>query len=543
MKITSEKDQHSQYIVRIEIEPNEMEEAKGRAARKLSGQLRIPGFRPGKAPRALVERFVGQEGLVEQATKELLPKAYQNALKQVDIKPIGDPDINIESTDPLTIMVTIPVEPTVELGKYQDIRFELKPVSVSEEEVQKVLDQLIEQQSTWEEPDTERPSQEGDQVELDMRTIRDGEETGEPFQRTGVLGKGELLGQIDEQVQGMNVGEEKIVEVKRATPARPEIAEKAEVDETPQQELPEVETIPLDEDEEASNAPMTFKVTMNSIKVQHKPEVNDEFAQSVTDVKTIDELNARIRQNLENQQDTNNKRELTEKIIKEAVALSNIVMPPIMINAEIHVLEENMEQRLKQQKMTLDQYLKMVGKDHEAFHEELRPQAEERIRTALVLREIARVENVTVEQTDLDREVEKMVDQFTLDAPEEERDERAKAMRGYLQADQTLNQLRDELFSRKLSERLVELATGASSAPAEVETAATDDTETVSKPKAASKAKAKKADAPTAETDTEVTAETTEPPTEGAADEETKPAKKPRSSKAKVKAEATETEQ
>ena len=487
MKITSEKDQQSQYVVRIEIEPTEFEEAKGRAAKKLSNQLRIPGFRPGKAPRALVERFVGQEGLIEQATKDLLPKAYENALKQEDIRPIADPQFDIESTDPLTIRVIIPVEPTVELGQYQDIRFELKPTNVAEEEVDKVLEQLIEQQSTWEEPETERPAQEGDQVELDMRTIRDGEETGEPFQRTGVLGKGELLGQIDEQVQGMSVGEERTVEVKRTPPAKPETTETSAAEETettsdeaattvvepaqelaevetaatePAQELPEVETIPLDEEEAEDSTPMTFKVKLNSVKVQHRPEVNDEFAQSVTDVQTLDELKERIRQNLRDQQENTNKRELTEKVIKEAVALSNIVMPPVMVDAEIHALEDSMAQRLKQQKLSLDQYLSMVGQSHEQFHEELRPQAEDRIRTALVLREIARRENVTVEQTDLDREVERMVDQYTLSAPEDQRETQAATMRTYLKQDQTLNQMRDDLFSRKLSERLITLSTG-----------------------------------------------------------------------------------
>ncbi|HEX2914605.1 MAG TPA: trigger factor [Chloroflexia bacterium] len=470
MKITAEKDQQSQYIVRIEIEPAELEEAKGRAAKKLSNQLRIPGFRPGKAPRALVERFVGEEGLVEQATRELLPKAYENALKQEDIKPIADPQIDIESTQPLTIVATIPVEPTVELGKYEDIRFELPPVNVTDEDVDKVIEQLVDQQSTWEEPEEARAAQDGDQVELEVQTLRDGEPVGEATPRTGVLGKGELLSQMDEQVQGMNVGEEKVIEIKRQTPAKPAettseetAAEGAEATETETPELPEVETIPLDEEEEA---PMTFRVKLNSVKVKHEPELNDEFAQSVSDVQTVDELKDRVRKNLVEQRETNNKRELTEKIVKEAVGVSTVVMPPVMVDAEIHAMEDNMANRLKQQKLTLDQYLQFMGKDHEAFHEELRPQAEERIKTALVLREIARKENITVEQGDLDREVEKMVDQFLSNTPEDEREERANSMRGFMQSEEMLNQLRDDLFSRKLSDRLLEMATGVSQTPA-----------------------------------------------------------------------------
>lgn len=501
MKITAEKDQQSQVILRIEIDPQELDDAKTKAARKLSNQLRIPGFRPGKAPRALVERFVGQEGLLEQATKDLIPKAYRDALAQQDIRPIGDPEFNIESNDPLTIVATIPVEPTVELGSYQDIRFEMPPTIISEEEVQKVVEQLRDQQSTWEEPDTERPAQEGDQVELEMYTLKDGEISGEAVQRTGVLGKGELLGQIDEQVRGMSVGEEKVIEVVRQ-PARTEAlvadttAEASTDDETaealnveagseneathPEQstttdtaaevetpDLPEVETIPLDEEETTDSTPMSFKVTLNSVKIKHEPELNDEFAQSVTDVKTMDELLVRVRENLKAQKEANAKRELSEKIVKEAVALSTVSMPPALVNSEIHTLEQNMAERLKQNKLSLDQYLQMSGKDHEAFHEELRPQAEERIKTALVLREIARAENVTVEQGDLDREVEKMVDQFSANTPEENRAAQATAMRSYLAQKETTDQLRDELFSRKLSERLLEMATGMSFAEPE----------------------------------------------------------------------------
>lgn len=484
MKITSEKDQQSQYIVRIEIDPAELEEAKGRAAKKLSNQLRIPGFRPGKAPRALVERFVGQEGLIEQATRDLIPKAYANALKQEDIKPIAEPQFNVESTEPLTIVATIPVEPTVELGDYKGIKFDLEEPEVTAEEEEKVLQQLVDQQSTWEEPETERPAQEGDQVELDMQTVRDGETSGEPFQRTGILGKGELLGQIDDQVQGLSVGEEKVIEVKRAaSPATPEAeaeageetaegeAEATEPTQSAQtEEAPEGEAATEQAEGEAATEvtgpeaeeePMTFKVKLNSIKVKHEPEINDEFAESVLPgVKTVDELHERIRENLKAQKLSRAKSELTEKIVKEAVERSNVTVPPVLIDAEIHSLEENMANRLKQQKLTLDQYLQYTGKDHEALHEELRPQAQDRIKTVLVLREIATQEGITVEQEDFDREVERMVTEFTKDVPEENKETQAASMREFLANEQTQQQVRDTIFSTKLTDRLIEIATG-----------------------------------------------------------------------------------
>ncbi len=164
MKITAEKDQQSQYIVRMEFEPAELEDAKGKAAKRLSSRLRIPGFRPGKAPRGLVERFVGQEALIEEATRDLMPKGYKEALARENIKPIADPEIKIDSLNPLTIIATIPVEPTVNLGSYQEIKMEMPTIVLDEEEVEKAVQQLVDQNSTWEEPEEDRAARDRDQI-------------------------------------------------------------------------------------------------------------------------------------------------------------------------------------------------------------------------------------------------------------------------------------------------------------------------------------------------------------------------------------------
>ncbi len=496
MKITAEKDEQSQYIVRIEIDPAELDAAKGKAAKRLSNRVNIRGFRPGKAPRALVERFVGQEALIEEATRDLMPKAYKEALDQENIKPIGDPDFKIDSLDPLVLVATIPVEPTVNLGSYQEIKFDMPVTEDNPEEVEKTIQQLLDQNSTWEEPEEERPAQDGDQVEVELQTVRDGEVIGEPFTRSGVLGKGELLEQMDEQVVGMAVGEERVIEIARRKPeteatdateksesatdsddaavegeaaalaaanavADADIAPKAEAD-VETSDLPEVEIIPLDPEEEdvQANKPLTFQVKLNSIKVKHEPELNDEFAASVSDLKTMDELRERIRKNLKAQTEANTKRELVDKIVKEAVALSEVVMPPVMINAEIHALEDSMNQRLKQQKLSLDQYLQFTGKSHDDFHEELRPQAEDRIRTALVLREIAQAENIAVDETDIDREMNKLVREYTANIAEENQGAETSRMRELFNRKETRDRISDDLFSRKLGDRLIELATG-----------------------------------------------------------------------------------
>jgi trigger factor len=536
LKITTERDEQSQVIVRIEVESAELEAAKGKAAKRLANRVAIRGFRPGKAPRALVERYVGQEVMLQEATRDLMPKALEETLTKENIKPIAEPDVKIESQEPLTIIATIPVEPTVTLGDYKEIKFDAPQVDVTEEEVQKTIQQLVDQNSTWEEPEEARPVQEGDQVEIEMQTVRDGEVTGEPFNRTGVVGKGELLEQIEQQVVGMAVGEEKTIEIQRNQPkpaeetpatetegeadaaegeaaavaaaqANTEANAEVEGQEETTPDLPEVETIPLSEEEqEQQNAkPMVYKVKLNSIKVKHEPELNDDFAASVSDLTSMDELTERIRTNLKAQAEANAKRELVDKIVKEAVDRSQVQMPPIMVDAEIHALENSMAERLKQQKLSLDQYLMFTGKDHEAFHEELRPQAENRIKTALVLREIAQAEGITVDQGDLDREVEKMVDEYTLNTPEDARADQVARLRQLFNSKESRDRLSDDIFSRKLGDRLIELATGVKLADPDEG----PDLELKSDPNAATEASDEKLDLTQGEVELEASADDT----------------------------------
>ncbi len=496
LKITAEKDQQSQYVIRIEIEPSELEAAKGKAAKRLSNNVRIPGFRPGKAPRAIVERFVGQAALVEEATRDLMPKAYEEALRDQQIKPIGEPDVKLESSDPLTIIATVPVEPTVTIGDYKSIKLEPTSVEVTEDEVNKVLEQLVEQNSTWEEPEQERAAQEGDQVEIEMQTIRDGELVGETFTRTGVLGKQELLEQIEQQVMGMQTNEEKDIEVVKTTPkaeiaapqTEPEIEEQATPAVTEQAlvqpgdnieeglgevqselavgaDVPAVETIPLEpeEAEQQAQAPLHYHIKLNSVKEKHSPALDDEFVTSVSDLQTMDELTARVRLNLLKQKQSESNREITERFVREAVEQSHIEMPPVLVNQQIHQLEDDLAQRLKQQKLTVDQYLSITGKSHDDFHEDLRPQAEEQLKNQLVLLEIARAEGIApedVSEADINEEIDGFIEQYTQDAPEDTLDQQKQRLRTLYNSKEARDNIRGDVFSRKLGERLIELSTG-----------------------------------------------------------------------------------
>lgn len=477
MKITAEKNQESQYVVRIEIDPTELDQAKSRAVKRLANSVRIPGFRPGKAPRYIIERVVGQEALIEEATKDLLPKAYQSALDEnKEIKPIADPEVNIESLDPLTIVAKIPVEPTVVLGDYRSLRQELVVAEVSDEDVEKQIQRLLESKTSWEDLTEERPSQIGDKIEVSMQTIRDGEAVGEPFKRAGELGKGQILEKLEEQLAGMLVGEERTVEIER-TPKK-EVADgddsentKAEEASTaPEQKadseeditVPEVETIPLsaEEEEQQGLRPLTFSVKLESIKTKNAPVVDDAFAESVSQFKTLDDLKANILKDLKRNAENTAKRDVTDQIVKQIVEQSTFEIPHVLVHSEAEALEKNFEENLKQQKLNMKLYLQYTGKDHEEFHQEMHVQAEQRLRTALALREVAVREGVSVAGEELDRAVERTVEKYTSSLPEETREDTVTQLLQIFGSEENRRQITDDIFSRKLAQRLLEIAQG-----------------------------------------------------------------------------------
>ena len=369
--------------------------------------------------------------------------------------------------------------------------------------VSKVLEQLVEENSTWEEPEQERAAQAGDQVEIEMQTIRDGELVGEPFNRTGVLGKQELLEQIEQQVVGMQTNEEKDIEVVRSAPkteitplhAEPASEEQATLtaSDEPSQlteqalvqpgdnieeglgevrselavgaDVPAVETIPLEpeEVEQQAQAPLHYHIKLNSVKQKHSPALDDDFVASVSDLKTMDELTGRVRLNLLKQKQSESNREVTERFVREAVEQSHIEMPPILVNQQIHQLEEDLSQRLKQQKLTIDQNLSITGKSHADFHEDLRPQAEDQLKNQLVLLEIARAEGIAPEdvtEADIDEEINGFIEQSTQDAPEDTLEQQKQRLRSLYSSKEARDNIRGDVFSRKLGERLIELSTG-----------------------------------------------------------------------------------
>ncbi len=428
MKVTNEKTENSQAFLTIEMEPAEVEESMEASYRRLVKKTRIPGFRKGKAPRNILERFIGKESLLEDALNNLVPKAYEDAIKEQEIKAIAQPQIEVAQTDPVVFKVVVPLLPTIELGDYHHIKVKPEPVKLNEDEVNNAIEQLRHQQAVWEPVD--RPVDFGDLVGLEVESHID----GEPFiKQQGT--QYQVLREVSfpvpgfsEQLTGMKRDEEK--EFKLKLPA-----------DYPQSEL-------------AGKEP-SFKVKVTEIKQERLPELNDEFAKGVSpDLETLDALRKRVSTNLKLKAEEQARVDFEEQVINAVVDSSQAEFPPVLVEAEIdQLLNEQVRRWQMSGGKGLEEYLARVNKTEEAIREELRPHATRRVTVSLVLGKITEEEKIEVNDADIDTEIENT----TQNTDEDKKDKLKK----FLNAPQARESIKQTLKTRKIIQRLVEIAKGA----------------------------------------------------------------------------------
>ncbi len=425
MKVTREKTENSQAFLRIEMEPAEVEESLEQSYHRLVRKASIPGFRKGKAPRAVLERYLGRDSLLEDALNNLLPQAYDEAVKEQEIEAIATPSIEIAQTDPVVFKATVPLKPTIELGDYHQIQLTPEPVELTDDEVDTVIEQLRRQHATWE--PVERPANFDDLVALDIESHIE----GKPFINQQGVQYQILHDQpfpvpgFAEHLPGMKGGEEK--EFKLQLPK-----------DYPRGELAGKEA--------------RFKVRVSEIKQQRLPELDDEFATSVNpDFKTFDSLRERISANLRLMAEEKARREFEERIIEAVVENSQVEFPPVLAEMEIARLLDQQMRRLQASDIGLEEYLGRINKTGEELREELRPLATKRVTSSLVLGRIAEEEKIEVADAEIDAELENMVQSAT-----ENKDE----MQKLLDSPQARNSVEQILTTRKTIQRLVEIAGG-----------------------------------------------------------------------------------
>jgi trigger factor len=430
MKVSTDKIEGSQVVLNIEVDAEEMESAIKKAYHRLGAKTTVPGFRKGKAPPEMLERYFGREALVEDAVEHLLPEVYDRAIQEQEVDAIAQPQVEVLQIDPLSFKATVPVQPTIELDDYHQVRFEQETVVVTEEEEAEALEKIRYMQAPW--TPMERPAKSGDLLAIDVEGTVEGEvvinEKEGWYQLSPDLPN--ALPGFAEQLEGAEKGEERVFTL----------------------------TLPAEQGESGGKE-CSFKVLVNEIKEKKLAEMDDDFAKSLGQgLETLDSVKEKIAADLRSRKEMEAKNNLEEKAIKALVDLARAEFPDIMVQNEIdHLMSE--QERHFGDRHGLEDYLNRLKKTQEEFRNELRPMAERIVLRSLVLQRFAELEGIEVNAADIDAEVENMM-QYASD----------EGVRRLFDSSSARESLRRNLFIRKAIDRLAEIATaGEASAALEKE--------------------------------------------------------------------------
>lgn len=424
MKATWEKIEKNKGVLSVEVEAEQVAAALDRAFKKVVAKANIPGFRRGKVPRQIFEARFGVESLYQDALDILLPESYVKAVEQADIEPVDRPDVEIEQFgkgQALIFKATVVVKPEVQLGEYKGLEVPVKSDEVTAEEIDEELKRLQNRHAELVVVD-EGPAQNGDIVSIDFEGSVDGEpfEGGKAEKYSLELGSGSFIPGFEDQVVGMSKGEEKNVEV----------------------------TFPENyHAEELKGKPAVFKVVLHEIKRKNLPELDDEFAKDVSEFDTLDEFKQDIEKRLKERKAKANEQERESAVVEKAAANAEVEIPDAMITSEVDRMFTDFSNRLRLQGMDIAMYLKLTGQDEPTVKTQMRPEAERRVRSNLVLEAISKAENITATQEEIDQEIQRMADQFQR-TPEE--------VRSILSANGNIESLENELTVKKTIAFLVE---------------------------------------------------------------------------------------
>ena len=425
MKVTREKTENCQAFLTVEMEPDEIEESLEKSYYRLVKKTDIPGFRKGKTPRAILERYIGKEGLLEDALNSLLPEAYGKAVKEQKIEAFAQPHIEIAQTDPVIFKVAVPLTPTIKLGDYHHIQVTPEPVELTEDDVNAAIEQLRHQHATWE--PVERPVDFGDLVVLDIESnIEDKPFINQKGAQYQVLRELPFpaLG-FAEQLEGMKRDEEK--EFKLQLPS-----------DYPRSEL-------------AGKEP-SFKVRVTEIKQERLPELNDEFAKEISpDFKSLDLLREKVSTDLRFRAEEKARVDFEERVIEAVVNITELEFPPILVEMEIDRFINQQLRRWQMGGKGLEEYLSSINKTEEELRQELHPLATKRVAQSLTLGKIAEEEKLEISDSEISAEIENMTKSAT-----ENKDELNK----FLNTPQAHKSIEQVLITRKTIQRLVEIAKG-----------------------------------------------------------------------------------
>jgi len=421
MKVNAEKLGNCQTVLTIEAEASELDKSLDEAYHRLVNEVSIPGFRKGKAPRAILVQQIGKKSLLDEALEHLVPQLYKQVIESQKLEPIAEPQVEITQTEPLVFKAIVSLKPEVKLGDYHNIRLEPSPeIEIAEREVTAAMEEFRERQGAW--VPVDRLVELGDLVTMDIQANVD----GRPWlNHKGVLyevdedSRSPVLG-FASQLQGTEKNKEKTFSL----------------------------TIPDDYPiEEMRGKQGTFRVTVTEVKEKQLAELNDELAQSVG-YDNLADMKKKVAADLKAKAEARNRLELKQKALDALVKISEINYPPILEDEEITGLLRDEARRLGFRELT--DYLKRANKTEEELRKELRPIAQKRLVEGLVLEKLAEEEKIEINSAEVDNKIEEI-------ASGAEDKEKARQFFSLPQVKQSIEQ---SLRTQKTTDRLLQIAIG-----------------------------------------------------------------------------------
>ena len=409
----------------IETTAEEFEKGLNDAYNKNKGKITLPGFRKGKAPRKMVEKFYGAEVFYEDAANAIIPEAYAEAAEESKLEIVSQPKIDVvqlEQGKPFIFSAEVAVKPEVELGQYKGVEVAKVDSEVTDEDIANELKKVQEQNSRTISV-AERAVKDGDMTVIDFEGFVDGKafEGGKGENYPLTIGSHSFIDTFEDQIIGMNIGDEKEINV----------------------------TFPEEyHAEELKGKPATFKVKVNEIKEKQLPELDDDFAQDVSDFDTMDaykeSLVSQLKERKANEAKVKKEDEAMEKIIEAA----KMDIPEAMINTQVNRMAEDFARRLQQQGLSIEQYFQYTGMTAEKIIDDMKPEALTRIKSRLVLEAIVKAENIEVSDDEVNAELQKMADMYKMEL------DKVKELMGEAE----MKQVKEDLAVQKAVDLIVDTA-------------------------------------------------------------------------------------
>ena len=376
----------------IEATAEEFEAGLNTAYNKSKSKINVPGFRKGKAPRKIIEQLYGQEVFFEDAANAIIPDAYAKACIESELDIVSQPKISVtqlEKGKPFVFEAEVAVRPEVELGNYKGVEVSKVDTEATDADVEEEIKKVAEQNSRTITVE-DRAVKDGDMTVIDFEGFIDGEafEGGKGENYPLTIGSHSFIDNFEDQIIGMNIGDEKEINV----------------------------TYPEDyHAEESKGKPATFKVSVKEIKEKQLPDIDDDFAQDVSDFDTLDEYKADLKKKIAERKEAEAKKQKETEAIEKIVADSKMDIPQAMIDTQVTRMAEDFAQRLQQQGLSLEMYFKYTGLTAEKILDDMKPEAVKRIQNSLVLEAVAKAENIQVSDDEFNAELSKMAEMYKME--------------------------------------------------------------------------------------------------------------------------------